>query len=242
MKTGEVDAGRPASGEAGPMQEEDRGLIGTDVLIVEVCRIYADTKEFYEKTIVPQLKSAALGFRVLYGPPVINAPYLFLGYQPGGGTKDFDESQHIRWPEKCVYASRCWPLAKQICLIWDKALVEQCTGLNAIFFRSPNIKAWKSLKSGIREPAEQFSLLKAEKLIRLLRPQRIVIVGLGTVDMLPLKHSKTVFMSAKGRPRRVLVKGELWGLPAFGIIHLSGARLSKDDMCRLKNFFAEPNK
>src|SRR5260370_12406 len=45
-----------------------------------------------------------LGYRILYGPPVVRAKYLFLGYQPGGRADSRRIDQLRSWPTECEYA------------------------------------------------------------------------------------------------------------------------------------------
>jgi hypothetical protein len=49
----------------------------------EILRIYKEAAQLYER-VAPLLGDAALGYEVLYGPPVYHPPILFVGYQPGG--------------------------------------------------------------------------------------------------------------------------------------------------------------
>jgi hypothetical protein len=49
--------------------------------------IYTETAALYAE-IAPQLKGAALGYKVLYGPPLVRPPVFFLGLQVGGVALD----------------------------------------------------------------------------------------------------------------------------------------------------------
>jgi hypothetical protein len=200
----------------------------------DVCRgVYEETRTFYAEK-APSLGDAAYGFRILYGPPTTNAPILFLGYQPGGTTQNTDE--HYGWPPRSEYAFAPWTLAARLRRIWGGPMLEGCTGLNAIFFRAPTIRAWKRHPYNLRNELERFSRTRAERITRALSPRSIVIVGLGTFDSLTdgvvdLRHDQ-----------RVLVKrGQLWGAPVSGIVHISGARVSRSDRALLKTYFIGPN-
>jgi hypothetical protein len=73
-------------------------------------RMYLETEQFY-KTKAPQMGPAALGYAILYGPPMLNPEMLFLGFQPGGGLLDAEEGlkngERHRWPERIHYAAGC---------------------------------------------------------------------------------------------------------------------------------------
>jgi hypothetical protein len=196
--------------------------------------VYEQTRAFYaQKT--GQLKDAACGFRILYGPPTVAAPMLFLGYQPGGSLSHGEPSEHEGWPRRSDYAIRDWPLARRMREIWSVSVLEECTGLNLIFFRSPRIHTWKRVPDRLREELEQFSYSRVKQIVEALAPRKVVVIGLGTFNRLvegPV---------ALENGNRVLIrKGELWGVLALGVIHLSGARLSGTDVTVLRDYFSRP--
>ena len=199
----------------------------------DICqRVYAATNDYYHQC-EEALGKYALGFRILYGPPVVDAPFLFLGYQPGGRTIDC-ATHHETWPEACDYATEDWPLAKQVRAIWEQEVVARCTGLNAIFFRSPSIADWNRIPKTLRIDLEIFSRKNAERIVRALRPECLIVIGLGTFNW--LAQSEPALHGEKGR---VLArKGTLWGCKAIGTVHLSGSRISRGDRECLKAYFA----
>lgn len=202
-----------------------------------ICRkVYQETAALYDE-VRPQLGAAALGFRVLYGPPTVGAPFLFLGYQPGGGEayakQGLAEGHHDGWPDRSDYETAPWPLATQIRHVWG-ARVVGCPGLNAIFFRSPSVRAWNSIHKELRARLEAFSLKAAQRITDVLEPEQIIIIGLVTFDR--LTRGEPIL---RGDRNRVLAKqGSLWGRKAIGVAHLSGSRLSRADRDRLRNHFA----
>ena len=69
----------------------------------EVClQIYEDAKSFYGE--ISKGRTDDCGFQILLGPPHFQAPILFLGYQPGRGTKSPSEERDYgsedRWPPR----------------------------------------------------------------------------------------------------------------------------------------------
>lgn len=203
-----------------------------------LCReIYQETRGIYS-TAVSQLGAAALGFRILYGPPLLSAPCLFLGFQPGGNAKDaaigLAEGHHDSWPLRSDYATANWSLARQMRSIWSEELIERCPGLNAIFFRSPSMKAWTQLPREVREKLESFSQERARSIVDALDPQRIIVIGFGTFDRLGGLGGPG---SRGDRDRPLTKQGELWGRPATAVLHLSGARISRTDRDRLRGHF-----
>jgi hypothetical protein len=197
------------------------------------CRaIYVEARQQYAD-VESQLGSSALGFRVLYGPPTIGAPYLFMGYQPGGREIE-NIRHHESWPEQCDYATEKWLLAKKVRFVWGDDIVARCTGLNAIFFRAPSIKAWLRIPKQLRGKLEEFSLLRARTIVNALQPKQLVLIGLGTFDRLLVGEARLV----RDRGRVLAKEGNLWGHPAIGLAHLSGSRISAADLERLRTLFS----
>lgn len=198
-----------------------------------VCReVYVETRAFYEAH-SPAMGPAALGFRILYGPPVAKPPVLFLGYQPGG-TMAEDGNQHETWPVVSDYAVQSWPLAARLRETLGEAKVAASTGLNAIFFRAKSIADWRRFKRPLRDEMEAFSLSRAERIVRVLAPRHIVVIGLGTFDRLTAGTASTL-----GAGRVLAKRGDLWGASAIGIMHLSGARVRRDERDRISAYLAE---
>lgn len=82
-----------------PSQRTENRLLDVE----GICRqIYSETRSHYAD-VAPNLGPAALGFRILYGPPVVRAPYMFLGFQPGGRQDESNEGQHDGWPDQSWY-------------------------------------------------------------------------------------------------------------------------------------------
>ena len=197
------------------------------------CRgVYEETRAFYAEN-ESLLGAHAYGFRILHGPPVINPPILFIGYQPGGTTPG-GEGDHDGWPAKCVYTTEQWVLWKRLREIWGTVTLEKCTGLNLIFFRAPTAAAWRQIRRDLRQEIEAFCRLRVERIVRTLAPQQIVVIGFRTFDL--LTTGEAVLTSDQGR---LLVKsGSLWGTRCYGTVHLSGAQISRMDRNLLISYFA----
>jgi hypothetical protein len=203
-----------------------------------VCRaIYDETRHLYAD-VVSDLGPAGLGFRILYGPPIVGAPYLFIGYQPGGKARDAIDGlaagHHNGWPVRSDFATAPWRLASEMRRIWGTELIDSCPGLNAIFFRSTTMKDWRQLPPALRERLEDFSRERVRRIVEVLDPRHLIVIGLGTFNM--LTAGDPIVCGATGR---ILAKcGELWGRPATGIVHLSGSRISRADRAILQAHFA----
>ncbi len=210
----------------------------TEAPLFEACRaIYSDVQRFYDEHPV-RIGGEDLGFRVLYSPPLPRPEILFLGFQPGGRLGEALESQRLGhregWPTFSDYATADWLLARRMRSIWPIDVINRSVGMNAIFFRAPSIKDWNSLPAVVRLAAEEFSARHVAGLIQLLSPRRIVVIGLGTFDR--LTHGEAL---VRGYRKQVLIKeGRLWGRPAYGVVHLSGARIAREDLNTIRSYFA----
>lgn len=199
-------------------------------LAATICAaVYEETQRYYGAK-APYMADAALGFRILYGPPIVDAPILFIGFQPGGSSIE-DDSHHRTWPAECHYATSSWPLARRMRAIWTAETLALCTGLNAIFFRASSVQSWRALPRPLRLELEAFSLTRAERIVRALSPQRIVVIGLATFDRLTIGNVVPL-----GSDRTLMKQGLLWGAPTTGVIHLSGARVSSDEIRLIANY------
>jgi hypothetical protein len=207
------------------------------------CRsVYVETLAHYQK-LAPAMGERAYGFKILYGPPIINAPALFVGQQPAGnhqrGVDGKAAGERIGWPNRTEYAFHSWPLARKMRSVWSVSLLDRCTGLNANFFRAPNDKEWrKALPAPLRREALAFCSPRVEALARALRPRCVVVIGLAVFDEL----SQSIGTVALSEGRRTLVKRcVLWGCKAYGTIHLSGAypALSDNAFGLMRSYFDE---
>jgi hypothetical protein len=116
--------------------------------------------------------------------------------------------------------------------IWGSEYLEQCNGLDAIFFRARSMTEWYRLNPGLRQDLEEFSKERAKRLVDLLNPQQLVVIGLSTFAAIG-EISCTVVPGSC----RLVVNGTVWGRPALGTAHLSGARLKDKDWTLLKTHF-----
>jgi hypothetical protein len=200
----------------------------------ELCRsIYLETGEFY-KEIKPLLGEQALGFKILYGPPIINPPILFIGYQPGGGADDDRREQahgsHERWPEIIEYATEDCTLAKRMRGMFDPEKLKGCAGLNAVFFRAPEVKAWRKIPRELRQRIERFCTPRVIRVVDAMQPALIVAIGFEVLSL---------FGSTKWEPGRefegrvITRSGLIAGHPAIGTLHLSGAHISAGARCEI---------
>ncbi|MQR98901.1 beta/alpha barrel domain-containing protein [Gluconobacter aidae] len=97
---------------------------------------------------------------------------------------------------------------------------------------------WQQITRPVRKELERFSLEKCEAIAKALCPRIILVIGLGTFEVLaqglPVlrkKHSR--------RPDVLAREGQIWGFPAIGVAHLTGSRINRHDADRLAAFLRD---
>ena len=195
----------------------------------EICRqVYKEAKSFYRE--ISEGRKDDCGFQLLYGPPYFQAPILFLGYQPGRGTKSplqerVDGSEE-RWPSRSEYVTETWPLAKHLRGLFGEEFIERCVGLNAIFIRSDGIDKYRrQFGRALRAKLEGFCLTRVERIVDAIQPMRIVAIGFATLDL----FGRSVVGKASEKGRVLTKVGKIAGRDVLGVLHLSGAHISKTD-------------
>ncbi len=198
--------------------------------LAAACRaIYDETALFYA-ALAPRLGTAARGYEILYGPPLCRPPVLFIGTQPGG-TRVSQHRTHGAdlggaWPEGCEYATAPWPMAAHMRAMFGKALLSRCTGTNAVFLRAPNVAIYRrEVAAGLRREVAAFCTARVERMVRAMRPERIVAIGFDSLAA--FGPTEPVLWSASGRT--LLRTGAVTGQPAVATLHLTGAWMSGRD-------------
>lgn len=192
-----------------------------------VCaRISAEMHDFYMRN---RVALGNRGYRVMYGPPVMNPPILFIGFQPGGagpGDDDLSDGRSPLWPAKCDYAIKQWRLAKAMQGMFGESLLSRCTGLNSIFVRSPDVKTYRSeVPLALRRTVEDFCRPRVAQIIAAVQPAMIVTIGLESLRL--FGATAPVLVNAMGRS--LIEQGSVGATAAFGALHLSGARIAAAD-------------
>lgn len=197
--------------------------------------IYAEMAQFYGLRVSA---TCPYGFKILYGPPLFRPSILFLGYQPGGGIEDYErelaDGAQRRWPQINEYAdeTRKWALARNMRAMFGKSFLESSVGLNALFVRSPSVERYQSdIDAATRLAIQKFCFPRVERIIDAVEPQRIILIGLGTLAL--FGRGETDLVSEKGH---VLTRlGEISGRRVLAVQHLSAAHISNPNRNRIRD-------
>lgn len=197
--------------------------------------IYEETRNFLP--IAELCQNDKFTFEILMGPPIHRAPVFFIGYQPGDWKLSALESRQAGFEQSWVvpisqYANADWALAVKLQGILGKDFLRDSVGTNAIFVRSKNVDAYtKDVPLMQRKKIEQFCVEKVHQLVSLIQPQRIIVLGIGTMELFEKRRD------GRGRPSQTDVIGPTgaqltkvgWvkDQEALVVRHLTGARFKK---------------
>lgn len=192
----------------------------------KIADIYARAKALHAQ-VKPGLGTADLGYEVLYGPPLPDAPILFVGFQPGG---DKWQPLPVTWPTAMEYGNTHdpYPLASRLQLAFKPAFLNQCNAVNAIFLRAPSEERYRTIDAAIRSDFEKLSLQAVQDLIGCLRPRLVVTLGFNTMKLFTTDEVDPL----ESGGRWLLYRASIAGTPAVAIRHPTGARppASNDEM------------
>ncbi len=189
-----------------------------------VCKeIYAETKVFYSE--LRERTRLDCGYEVLLSPPLFRPKILFIGFQPHPGQMSSEEARDRGYecgpPNRMLYATEHWPLAKVTRQMFGEKFLMQCTATNLVYLRAPSVDDYKMTFRHHVKQILQFCNRQTMKLADALEPKLILFVGLGTMEMVVPTGRKLVQSSYE---RRLLEEGQYGMHKAVSCIHLSGAR------------------
>lgn len=191
--------------------------------------IYDKTRSF--DAIARLCQSDEFTFEILMGPPIHKAPVFFIGYQPGdwelSAREARDEGYEKGWVKPIShYAVAKWPLAKKLREILGEDFLKNSVGTNAIFVRAKSVEAYtRDVPLTDRRKIQEFCVAKVNDLVKLIEPQRIIVLGLQTMDLLGPSHSKQVGPTGK----TVTKIGTVGGQDALVVRHPTGAPFTRAD-------------
>ena len=197
------------------------------------CRmIYAQTSEFPP---VKRILGDQFGFEILMGRPFIEAPVLFIGYQPGNWALSVSQARHAGYErdwvvnDKSQYATENWRLAIKLRAIFGPeniSVLEKSVGLNAIYVRAKNVLQYtKSVTLDDRKLIQSYCINCNQQIIQLIKPKKIIVIGFGAMDVFGPSTPDVL-----GYDNRCLTKlGLICDQEALAIRHLTGARFTSAD-------------
>ena len=200
----------------------------------QLTRFYDEAKNLYERT-SPRLGAAASGYEIMYGPPIMKPPMLLIGFQPGGDNSDVSQSpvgsnDGRPWPSISEYGdlNQKYRLAINMRKAFGQQFLAACTGLNVIFLRASGQGSYtKMVPLDVRREFEALGKRVSTTLVETLRPRLILFLGFKSMET--FTSSKNVVLRS-GKGRSLLAASAVAGVPAFGMLHPTGARPSNEDL------------
>jgi len=170
------------------------------------------------------------GYRVFYGPVVRKGGLMIIGFNPGGDKSTFQERLV---PATHDYLWETYLIARRMREILGVDAIERSVKLNRIFFKTRSMKEWQAVEKTTRMQLDAYCRDVVKTVVDTIEPETIIVEGLETYKLL---HGELLLASHGGsleekwvcnaNGRRLMVTcGRL-----IGIIHPSGARLSKADL------------
>ena len=192
-------------------------------------RVYSETREFYSN-IEPALGERACGCKILYGPPMVRRPVLFIGFQPGGTREDEQRGERDGWKPDLEYVTERWELAANIRRMWCSTDLKACAGMNAIFIRCQDSPTWAGVPIDLRNRVKQFCLPRVQQMVTAMQPNRVVAIGMKTMRLFD-RASVPDVVNDRGE---VLTRtGRIGDVPALATLHLSGYRIRAVDRLQI---------
>ena len=214
------------------MPEKLRG----EIEVIAYCEVlYSRTRKLW-RSLEGQYPTWKCRFSILYGPPTFRPDLLIVGRNPGFNADDLCGEEILTWPRENEYTNKHWPLARKVRSIFAdsdlESLLEHSLGTNQLFFKSKiigrheNGLGWADNSLDMRRRLEAYCFRELQGLIHNLEPRAILTLGLSVFDDIAEDRLRDV-RGAKGR--RVAAIGGVCGTKVIGIIHPTGAQVSKED-------------
>lgn len=179
--------------------------------------------------------NAKLGFEIFLTPPRLRPPILFIGYNPGDASNNtpIDEARAKGYEDRppaeneLATAKKDYRLATQLQKMFEYDLLSECVALNAVFIRTRSIDDYLRLDADKREELQEFCFSMVRKLVDAMDPERIVVLGFRTLDLLQAEWTKDCTSPKKNR--QLTRWTQVFKRQALAILHPS-ARISSDDL------------
>lgn len=192
------------------------------------------------------------GYSLFGSPPRYQADLVIIGENPGFGKDDIGRGPHIQesWPELSYADGERWALKKRLADLFEEAdltpIFREAVLTNFLFFASGSHSRdgdlrWMRIPRSVRSPLEKFCLDELQSLLKVMQPKQIMILGMSAFSK-RVRYQSLGLLARDGK-RWLIGTGTLWGVPAFGIMHPTGAHWAAEDRMRaadwLRKHFAQ---
>lgn len=213
----------------------------------ELSMLYARVRQLWEQR-KEEIFGGECGFSVLGSRPVLRPRLMLIGENPGFGEADIGKPPRVeeRWPAASYLEGPTWPFKERLRSVFMNAgsidVLEEAVVTNFLFFKSASHSRqsgyrWRSLPAQLRAELEQASSEEVNRLIQMIEPQQIMVLGLGAFDR--YAQDKAEGLRAHDGKRWLVGTGRIGGVPSFGLTHPTGSRVSSADWRRIADWLEQ---
>jgi hypothetical protein len=182
-----------------------------------ISQLYEETHQHWQNT-----GRDPNGYAIFYSPVSDRPKLLIIGYNPGGSTEDFQES-NVGVPSQHEYIHQDYPLAKKMRGIFHtrclKELLDTSVKLNLHYFRSRNDRSLRT-----SEQLNNFFYYNTTRISQKLQPQMIVTEGFKTFEKLIGLLNAAETTPQYLNKRKILRAAWYDTTPIVGLLHPTGCR------------------
>lgn len=185
-----------------------------------------------------QLFNGACGYSIFGSRPTVQPRLMVVGENPGFGAEDARGEAHIQdtWPVGSYLEGDTWPLKERLRYLFTRAgsleVLRGAVFTNFNFFKSgsqgrESQYRWVDIDRAVRRRVEEACFAELRRFVRLTRPASIMVLGMSAFK----RHVESPLTERKctDGKRTLICTGDLWDVPAFALMHPTGARWSDED-------------
>ena len=190
------------------------------------------------------------GFKVFYGPLMINPELMIISLNPGGSEKSFINENYLAYkkgnfsiPLENEYVKMDKPFANKIKEFFQgyENILKNSVVITVLLFRSIGMKEWKKENpKNTRLSMEDYAYDKVKTIITKIKPKKILVIGMGTFkrlkdnNIIPITNEE--ILDSFGTVGKIKI-AKMNQTSIIAIPHLSGVRISDENNNKIKKSF-----
>ena len=191
------------------------------------------------------------GFEVFYSPVMYKPKLMIISLNPGGTQQDFKDLDYTNFqnnnfapPVKNRYVTTDYRFAKKMRDLFKgyEKVLEKSVVTTTLLFRSKSISFWKKENpKESRLAMEKFAYDQVKEMLEEIQPKKLLVVGIGAYKRLE-KHVITI----EGKEKEIdnfdsvgrVISAKTKQIDIMAIPHITGARLSNENMNKIKKYLS----
>ncbi len=217
--------------------------------------LYREVQQYWEDKLSVLPRTGELKFGIFYSPVQYRPTLMIIGANPGFDTDDDTkgpppENLFYEYPPPEGRMKEQWEIARVLRQLFKLAHHEETLRgsvvTNLLFFKSRCLDTDKKTCQGWRDNGnakarreiEDYCRDKVKDIVSQLDPTQILVLGMASWDKLADGQIKLPVVRPK-RNVRLAVMGTVFNKSALGIIHPTGARISRDECSKIAEHLGE---